>query len=430
VKNITESKSESKKEIERKKLFNEAFKYLDKIYEPNLRNILKRCYQCGRCSGVCQVSKVQKFTPSRIIQLILEGFEDKVLESGVLWDCLTCNQCLKDCPEQINFADLVRMAKYKMRHEANKNPDELIAHKGIYTTISELMSRPYIEPDRTLDWIPKECKISDKGNILYYVGCLPYFNFEFENLDNIASSTLKIMCQLEKEPIVVFKEENCCGHDLYWGQGKLKTFIKLAMKNIEMLEKAGISIIITACAECYRTFKIDYPNIFDDFNKKFTVKHIIEYVYEKWKQNKIAFKNPNEDSKAIPFTYHDPCRLSRFLPDDNSITEKVREIFKEFKKLGYEFNEMLHHKENSLCCGVSSWMNCNEKSKALRYKRMLEAKEAGEIMVTSCPKCNIHLTCIQNDFENIASVKIMDFSEFLVDHIEILKSNDNLEGME
>ncbi|MFX1399573.1 MAG: heterodisulfide reductase-related iron-sulfur binding cluster, partial [Promethearchaeota archaeon] len=90
----------------------------------------------------------------------------------------------------------------------------------------------------------------------------------------------------------------------------------------------------------------------------------------------------------------------------------------------------LHHKENSLCCGVSSWMNCNEKSKALRYKRMLEAKEAGEIMVTSCPKCNIHLTCIQNDFENIASVKIMDFSEFLVNHIEILKSNDNSEGNE
>ena len=96
------------------------------------------------------------------------------------------------------------------------------------------------------------------------------------------------------------------------------------------------------------------------------LKHIIEYIYDSWKQNKIKFKNPNKNSKRIPFTYHDPCRLSRFLPKDNNITEKTREIFKEFKQLGYEFNEMEHNKKNSLCCGVSCWMNCNEKSKALQ----------------------------------------------------------------
>ncbi|MFX0043347.1 MAG: (Fe-S)-binding protein [Candidatus Hodarchaeota archaeon] len=382
---------------------------------------MKRCYQCGRCSGVCQLSKVQKYTPSKMIQLILEGFEDKVLESGDLWDCLTCNQCLKDCPEDINFADIIRIARYKMRHSANQNPDEIVAHKGIYTTISEIMSRPYITPERSLDWVPKGCKISDKGNTLYYVGCLPFFNYEFENLDSIAISTLKILCQIEKEPVVLFKEENCCGHDIYWGQGKLKTFIKLAMKNIEMFEKSGISKIVTACAECYRTFKVDYPNIFEDFKVKFDVQHIIEYVYDKWKENLIQFQNPNENDKKIPFTYHDPCRLSRFLPKDNNIMEKVREIFKEFKNLGYEFNEMEHNQKNALCCGVSSWMNCNEKSKALRYKRMLEAKSAGEIMVTSCPKCRIHLHCLQDDFDDIASIEILDFSEFLINHIKVLK---------
>ncbi len=394
---------------------------MEKIYEPNLRNLLKRCYQCGRCSGVCQLSKVQKYTPSKIIQLILEGFEDKVLESGDLWDCLTCNQCLKDCPEEINFADIIRNARYKMRHSANQNPDEFVAHKGIYTTISEIMSRPYITPERSLDWIPKGCKISDRGNILYYVGCLPFFNYEFENLDSIAKSTLKILCQIEKEPIVVFKEESCCGHDIYWGQGKLKTFIKLAKKNIEMFEKAGVSKIVTACAECYRTFKVDYPNIFEDFNDKFDVKHVIEYIYDKWKENLIQFQNPNQKSEKIPFTYHDPCRLSRFLPKDNNIMEKVREIFKEFKDLGYNFNEMEHNQKNALCCGVSSWMNCNEKSKALRYKRMLEAKSAGEIMVTSCPKCRIHLSCLQDDYEDIASIEILDFSEFLINHIKLVK---------
>jgi len=371
---------------------------------------------------VCQLSKVQKYAPSKIIQLILEGFEDKVLQSGALWDCLTCNQCLKDCPENINFADIVRMARYQMRHNKNQNPEEYIAHKGIYTTLSEMMSRPYIIPDRNMDWIPKGCNVADAGNILYYVGCLPFYNYEFNDLDTIATSTLKLLCNVEKDPIVVLKDEICCGHDIYWGQGKLKTFIKLAKKNKEMFEAKGISTIITACAECYRTLKIDYPNLFEDFKDKFTVKHLIEYVYENWKMGKIEFKEPKKKKDIITFTYQDPCRLSRFLPKNINITAQIREIFRELEKFGYKFEEMKHNKENSLCCGINSWMNCNEKSKALRYKRMLEAKSAGELLLTSCPKCNIHLTCIQSDFENIASIKIIDISEFLLEHIKVIQN--------
>lgn len=382
---------------------------------------MKRCYQCGRCSGVCQLSKVQKYPPSRIIQLILEGFEEKVLNSGVLWDCLTCNQCLKDCPENINFADIVRIARYKMRHEANQNPEELIAHKGIYTTIAEIMSRPYIEPKRSLEWVPKGCKVTNKADILYYVGCLPFYEYEFEDSISIAQNTLKILCQIEKKPIAVLEEETCCGHDIYWGQGKLKTFIKLAQKNLEKFEKTGATTIITACAECYRTLKIDYAKIFQNVSSKFQIKHIIEYIYEKWKQNEIRFKKPPKTSKDIEFTYHDPCRLSRFLPEEINLTDKVREIFTALTKLGYTFNEMKHNKSNSLCCGVNSWMNCNEKSKALRYKRMLEAKTAAPILVTSCPKCEIHFECLQNDFEDIAEIQILDFSEFISDKIELIK---------
>jgi len=167
--------------------------------------------------------------------------------------------------------------------------------------------------------------------------------------------------------------------------------------------------------------------LFEDFNSKFVVKHLIEYVYETWKNNKIEFKNPREKEQPIPFTYHDPCRLSRFLPKESTIIENVREIFSHLKELGYTFNEMAHNKKEALCCGVSSWMNCNERSKALRYKRLLEAKEVGEIMVTSCPKCKMHLNCLQDDYEDISSIKIVDFSEFLVDLINIVDSSEKME---
>ncbi|MFX0021049.1 MAG: (Fe-S)-binding protein [Candidatus Hermodarchaeota archaeon] len=424
MKNITETtKLDDSEETE-----DEIDSYLKKVYDPDIRKLLYRCYQCVRCSGVCQLSKVQSFEPSRIIQMILEGFEDKIIESGTLWDCLTCNACLQNCPEEINFADIVRMAKYKMRESYSQNPDDLIAHKGVYTTISEIMSESHINPNRSLDWVPKGCEIAEQGNIMYYVGCLPYFNFEFENSDSIAESTLKILCQIEQEPIVVLQDEICCGHDLYWGQGKLKEFINLGKRNIKRIEETRVKTIITACAECYRSFKVDYPNLFEDFTEKFVVKHLIEYIYENWRANKIEFKNPSQKEGLIPFTYHDPCRLSRFLPKNSNIIENVREIFSHLKEIGYKFNEMAHNKTDALCCGVSSWMNCNDRSKALRYKRLLEAKDAGEIMVTSCPKCKMHLSCLQEDYEDVSSIEIVDFSEFLVNLINIVDSDNQVEG--
>ena len=423
MKSITETEKERKFEQD----FDEMDSFLKKVYEPDLTNLLRKCYQCARCSGICQVSKVQKFTPSRIIQMILEGFENKIIESGVLWDCLTCNSCLQNCPKDINFADIVRIARYKMQKEGFHSLDRIIAHKGLYPTMGELMSQDHIEINRPLDWIPKGCKVKDKGNILYFVGCLPFFGYDFENLDSIASSTLSIICKIEREPIVVLKEELCCGHDLYWGQGKFEVYIELAKRNKELFEKTGVSTIITACAECYRTFKVDYPKLFDDFNSKFEVKHLIEYIYDNWKLGRIVFKNPDKFYQHNTFTFHDPCRLSRFLPKTSNLVQQVRDIFTHLASLGYSFKEMKHNRENSLCCGVSSWMNCNERSKALRYTRILEAQNVATKLLTSCPKCNIHLNCIKKDYEDISSVEVSDLSEFLVDIISIRDTKKNEE---
>ncbi|TXT58555.1 MAG: CoB--CoM heterodisulfide reductase iron-sulfur subunit D [Promethearchaeota archaeon] len=423
VRKITESKKVSKSE----RKSSQKGELLKNIYSSNLRDLLNICYQCARCSGVCQISKVQYFRPSRIIQKILEGFEEEILKSGILWDCLMCNQCLAHCPENINFADIVRNAKYIMRNEYQHSSGDYIAHKGVYTSIAELMSKLEVKPKRDMSWIPKECEVSDSGEILYHIGCIPFYNFEFEELNNIPPTTLRLLYKVEEQPIVVLENEYCCGHDLYWGEGKMEEFISLAQKNIHNFEKAGISKIITTCAEGYRTFKIDYPKIFEDFNAKFEVQHIIEYIYENWKAGNLEFETDDVPKEQISFTFHDPCRLSRFLPKSNTIMMKAREMFLYLKKMGYHFNEMEHNKENSLCCGVSSWMNCNERSKALRYKRLKEAKDAGDIMVTTCPKCILHFNCLQNDYEEIASIKIQDFTEFLIKLIKIDK-NQNTNG--
>ncbi|MCP4760926.1 MAG: hypothetical protein GY870_04030, partial [archaeon] len=57
--------TQTNKKEKSEQVLNDNDEYLEKIYEPKMRNLLKKCYQCARCSGVCQLSKVQKFSPSR-----------------------------------------------------------------------------------------------------------------------------------------------------------------------------------------------------------------------------------------------------------------------------------------------------------------------------------------------------------------------------
>jgi Fe-S oxidoreductase len=55
---------------------------------------------------------------------------------------------------------------------------------------------------------------------------------------------------------------------------------------------------------------------------------------------------------------------------------------------------MERSRENSLCCGVSAWLNCGKLSKQIQLDRLKEAKATGaEWLITACPKCQIHLKC-------------------------------------
>lgn len=67
----------------------------------------------------------------------------------------------------------------------------------------------------------------------------------------------------------------CCGHDSLW-KGHFQTFKKLAEYNVNEINKLGIETIITTCAECYRTLKLDYPKYIKNVN--FNVIHLSELV--------------------------------------------------------------------------------------------------------------------------------------------------------
>jgi Fe-S oxidoreductase len=119
--------------------------------------------------------------------------------------------------------------------------------------------------------------------------------------------------------------------------------------------------------------------------------HITEFLAELIENDKLTFPEDNGFNGSM-VTYHDSCRLGRFM----GVYDAPRKILGAIP--GLKLSEMEHNRNRSLCCGVSNWTNCTNTSRSIRAERLLEAKATkAETLITSCPKCQIHLKCYTNN---------------------------------
>lgn len=353
----------------------------------NLEEIIKQtqtyyCLECGKCTSICPVSRHNSnFSPRQMLERALMDSEGELIHDRELFSCLTCYACSHLCPSDVDYPVFTQMVR-NLASGQGEHGD--CAHSGILFSLMRLTSHPGIR-QRRLDWLDG-CRTSEKSEVLYFVGCAPYFEPIFDDIEvgpvNIARNSIKILNALGIEPMVL-PDERCCGHDLLW-TGDVETFKKLAQLNAEMIEESGAKKIVFSCPEGYRTFKLDYPTYVD---LGCEVLHISELLADKIGQNGVKFK---EIKKNV--TFHDPCRLGRHL----GIYEPPREIMKAIP--GLKLVEMEHSADDSICCGTSAWTNCGSHSKKIREERLLEARGTGaKLLVTACPKCQIHFKCAMVD---------------------------------
>jgi len=68
---------------------------------------LSMCYQCKKCSIGCPVNQQTGAVPSEIIRRLQLGAGDELLQSDLIWLCLSCETCFARCPNEINFAAVI-----------------------------------------------------------------------------------------------------------------------------------------------------------------------------------------------------------------------------------------------------------------------------------------------------------------------------------
>ena len=348
------------------------------IKETIRRNNAYYCLDCGKCTSVCPVAAHGQ-SPRLGVKKALESDDMGRAGYEFFWSCLTCKACNEICPSDVSYAEMTGEMREFSRGFGFTGE---CTHSCAINSFERLMTAPDLRQNR-MDWISDDLKVRDQGDILYFVGCLPYYDTFFETLDlkilDIGRSTIRVLNRLGIEPVVM-RNERCCGHDLLW-TGEVSNFAKLLQANMDMIGQTGAKTIVTACAECYKTLKQDYPRFNPAF--KFEVLHLSELLAGKLSKGNVPLKGAN-----MTVTYHDACRLGRFA----SVFEEPRTAIRAIE--GLSLTEMERNRSRALCCGTVSWTNCGSINKEVQIERLREAKSTGaDFLVTTCPKCQVHFKC-------------------------------------
>jgi Fe-S oxidoreductase len=157
--------------------------------------------------------------------------------------------------------------------------------------------------------------------------------------------------------------------------------------NTQVIKNAGISTLVVSCAECYYSFE----KLYDLGEIK--IQHIAQFIEDH--QDNLIFK---EDNTIM--SYHDACRLGRFMKEYDS----PRNVL---KNSGVKIVELENNKENCNCCGVSAWLKCDDRARAIMLQKLEETTQTGaSTLVVGCTKCFAHLNCIMEDREPQHSYQI------------------------
>lgn len=100
-----------------------------------------RCYQCGKCTAGCPLAAEMDYSPQqilRLLQLDLPGVERELLGSLAIWLCLTCEQCVTRCPQEVDLPKIMDDLRQRSLERGLVHPrarDILKFHESFLSTV-------------------------------------------------------------------------------------------------------------------------------------------------------------------------------------------------------------------------------------------------------------------------------------------------------
>ena len=389
------------------------------------RATMLRCTRCSYCKWIpfdhvkswrfakgCPSIEYNRFQPysaggrlAAALSLLEGGSEYTERFIDITFNCLLCGSCdvtCKVCRYNMEPLEAMHELRFKFVEDGQLLPEHMMVIEGLRKEDNMLMK---LKADRGkwAEGLGIKNLAEEKAKVVFHAGChLDYGEGPGSN----AEAAVSLLNRAGIDFGIMGKDESCCGGRAY-RIGYRGEFTKFAQNNIEAWTKAGANTVVTACSDCYHTFKRLYPEV----GSRFEVLHIVEFVDRLIKEGKIKF------SKRIPIkvTYHDPCHLGRQgepyvswkgkekkirgqmvvydppKPRYNGawgIYEPPRDVLRAIP--GLELVEMERIREYAWCCGAGGGVidAYPQFSSWTAMERIEEAQSSGaEALVSACPWC-------------------------------------------
>jgi heterodisulfide reductase subunit C len=65
------------------------------------------CYQCAKCTSGCEAMKLLELEPHHVMALVKSGFIEELVNSEIIWTCVTCYKCKERCPQRVAPIDVL-----------------------------------------------------------------------------------------------------------------------------------------------------------------------------------------------------------------------------------------------------------------------------------------------------------------------------------
>jgi len=365
------------------------------------------CTRCARCHNACPaVATGKPLSPMNLVLKLREAMRQgrwdeelvpSIVETDVVWSCVTCGACVYNCPVLIHHVETVLDLRRGLVSRGEHVPDELL--QVSYNLMRS--GNPYgANPLEKEEWLSslieqglvEEAREGEEYDYLLWVGCAVAYD---PRLRGTVEALLRVL-KSARLRVAVSLGQQCCGEPARRIGDELM-FAELVKQNAELLSRLRFRQLLVTCPHGFNVFRREYPR----YGVKVDVVHHSVLLARLVEEGRVK---PKARLK-LKATYHDPCYLGRW----NGVYEEPRKVLSAAVE---EVAEMPRNRWRSFCCGgggggVFYDIKIGERPSRVR---MEEAVSTGaRVVASACPLCNTMLSAEAPDYE----VEVRDIAELL-----------------
>ena len=136
------------------------------------------CYQCGKCTSGCEAHKLLELEPHSIVALLKRGLIDEMVNSDIIWTCMSCFKCRERCPQKVAPVDILFALKNMVVAKGNQIPGnystmlQSVLSNGLLQDIKEVTTKDNKSIKRSDLNLPEITKPTDAAKFQMFLSKL------------------------------------------------------------------------------------------------------------------------------------------------------------------------------------------------------------------------------------------------------------------